>query len=183
MLSHYIRVPIAEFGAEFGKFQQEAFRLEAVQTFDVPDERVPIALFQKSPDAPAPADFNVGWHEIIQAAAKRGADMKRLRIAIRPYAPYLRFETRWGYLRSASAGERIYVLSVNDFSEVPVPHDLLKDFWLFDELHAYIIDYDLRGRFLGAWKADEALTKMLIETKQKLLASAVPLAESELMTR
>ena len=175
-------IPLAEFGAEFDTFKREAFRLEGLQVFDVPEEKESFARFQLDRKAQPPDGLNEEWHQIIRKAAQRGAIMKRLRIAILPLADYLLFEIAWGYSRSVEEGEAISILEVGCYADVPVQNDFLKDFWLFDDSRGYVVDYDLRGRFLGVWKADTELVALLRDTKETLWAKAVPVEKSHYAT-
>jgi hypothetical protein len=180
MLPHLSLATASEFSAEFMRFTNEAFRLECLQVFDDPDERAGFAGFlanKNTEPQSAPMD---GWRKINSAAKGRGATMKRLRIVIPPLSDYLQFEIAWGYSFSVRFGEQISFLEVGSFADVQVEHDLLKDFWLFDESRGYIIDYDLRGRFLGAWRTDAALTKMLVKDKTSLWPQGTPIQENAL---
>ena len=160
---------LATFGRLFSGFKNTAFRLELLSEYNVESERPYFEAFLLNPDQAPPSDFNTDWHDILKAAALRGAVIYRCR-AMGEITPYMEFEKAWGYKISNSLGEQIRTLAITELREIAKDNAvaIIKDFWLFDNADCYFIEYDFFGTFLGVRKAEGILLKYLIDFAQEI---------------
>jgi hypothetical protein len=93
-----------------------------------------------------------------------------------PIGPYLRYESEWGYVMNAEAGEDIRIL---DLSERPLPPPLDgidHDFWLIDGATAVRMTYDDAGRFVRAETAAPGELPLYLAARDAAMATAEPFA-------
>lgn len=132
-------------GEWFDVFEQEAFRLETLDNYDIPRARGHFAAFLAGEEPPD--DFrNVDWVDTIRSATRSGKRMYRVHILRRPLTDYLRYELGWGYHRNMEAGEEFFIL---DLTDRPNPIPEAPDFWMFDSGTVAAMNYE-GGKFLGS---------------------------------
>ena len=97
---------------------------------------------------PAPSMLVKGpWLERLSRDRAAGIRRYRVHLLRSPLSDYLRYECEWGYRYTSAAGEEVYILDTAEFTE---PVDLpAEDFWIFDDEHVVVMDYDDGGRFVG----------------------------------
>lgn len=168
------RLTPSEFDAAFDRaFQRSAFRLELLDRYASADEAGPLSQFLagKSPD-PAWCE---PWARYVREAVHDGKQMGRVHVVDEPLSDYLRFELTCGYPATVAAGEDIRIMDLEDYPILTFP---LRDFWLFDDATAAVMDYDDDGVFLGA---DLTTAPVRIaryrHVRDYLLEHSVPLAD------
>lgn len=157
-------------GEAFESFKRSAWRLEARDTYLVPEYDDQLAAFLAGRPLPPRAD---GWPEVLQAAAARGARISRIRLVGHPLTDYTRFEFAL-YPENVQFGEDVQIVdrSQLDQSWAPAP-----DVWLFDDGIAFAMRYSDEGAFLGAEQVD---VDPILELRRVLSAYAVPLGDYRL---
>jgi hypothetical protein len=163
--------------------RRSAWRLEAREVYDVPEEAEEFARFRRGEPVDAANDE---WVPHVTTAAAAGKRLGRVHVLDRPLADYDRssyiwFETEF-YRLSVPAGEDVRIAIR---SEHPQLDQLRIDFWLFDadtgQPFATLMHYDDHGRFLGAELAEPATDPGLIDAciadRDLAMRLAVPLAE------
>ena len=136
-----------QFGALFTAFRTEAFRLEMLPVYDVPEEAESYAAFKAG--QPPPPHFNDEWSSFIASKVGQGAAMRRVRLVPNPMTDYFRFEAGWYYGVNAAAGEDIRFISVDALAPILLTLPAVQDFWVFDRTQLVLMDYDEAGRFKG----------------------------------
>ncbi|MFI1108680.1 DUF6879 family protein [Streptomyces physcomitrii] len=157
----------------FNGFEREAFRLETLDDYSKSGGPGAFEAFLEG--KPQPEDFKTAdWVTTVGDAVRSGKRMYRVHILSRPLNDYLRFELGWGYLRNVKAGEEFFILDTTEQAN-PIPE--APDFWLFDEQVIAAMNYDGKGKFLGADLLSEEKVSTFLAYRDKALAQAVPFAE------
>ena len=171
---------LQDFGEYFSTFRKKAFRFESLASYA---EETEIPYFERfKRGEPCPDDFNSEWLAMLRDAAHGGKTFCRVRYVPNGNpTPYLKFETEWGYRRSAEQGERISFIprniSLEQFRNA-VP--MLGDFYLFDDEFCFLMHYDVIGRFLGVSRTPSSLTNIYSKFASDLQKVAVPLEAQQL---
>lgn len=159
----------------FRTFRAEAFRLETLPQYLVPQERDTFAAFLAgaAPPEPDPADQ---WAAVIAAARERGAAMRRVHVLTPPLTDYLNFEMTWYYCASVSFGEDIRIL---DLSRTPDPGVGLDegDFWMFDDEDVVDMLYAGDGTQTGRELRENPDLDRYRRRRDLAWAAAVPFAD------
>jgi hypothetical protein len=157
----------------FGEFRREAFRLETLDTYDIPRLNDHLRAFLAGEEQPE-GFRNSPWVSTVRDATRQGKRVYRVHILSRPLTDYLRYELAWGYHRNAQAGEEFFILDTTG-RENPLPD--VPDFWLFDENTVAVMRYDASGAFQGfdLLGSDEAAA--YVAYRDKALAEAEPFFE------
>ena len=140
-----------EYGALFERFRRSAFRLEARDVYNIPDEQEGLAAFLSRQEVPHRTPRNDSWLALVARATAAGRSIVRVRVVGRPVTDYTRYEFAV-YPQNVAAGERIRVV---ERSSVPGADTawVNDDFWLFDDETVALVRYDEQGCFLGADRA------------------------------
>ena len=158
-----------EFSSAFSNFKDKAFRLELLGEYNIPEEAEQFRRFLEG--APPPEiPPHEEWLQYVRARRSEHKQIARVRGFSYPLSSYLKFETEWGYVHSIRAGEEVGALPIEEHRDLLESVPVIKDFWLFDDEHAYFVEYDFLGRFLGASKIlDEFVDqyKMLAESLKR----------------
>jgi hypothetical protein len=167
------------FGELFNTMKASAFRLEALEYFSIPEEVEEISLYRGGQKAP-PIGSNQDWLDTVSKATQRGVDFRRVRLVKEPVHDYLKYEIAWGYRLNVPAGEKVSCImySTEPVFETQVP--IFKDFWLFDDEHCFLMEYDLLGRFLGVNAVPEEFTAPYIALKREALDKATDITKTPL---
>jgi hypothetical protein len=142
----------------FSNFTKSAFRLETLPEYRAEYESELLARFlnNENVDIENNPDM-IAWCELVSTKTKAGAVMERARVVCNPVTDYLRYEMTCAYPMTTAAGEKVRILSEDDF-DITCDEDELDvvfnrwgaiDFWLFDDEHMLIMDYDDDGTWLG----------------------------------
>lgn len=152
--------------AKFRDFRTEAWRLETLPQYLVPQEAEEFAAFRQGQVFPGPYDDS--WIQMV-----RTRNVGRVHIVSRPLSVYLRFEFARYYRHHADAGEDIRILDVTD-RETPLPE--AGDFWMFDKSTVVLMHYHPDGKQISRelYEGDPA---PFIEYQRIALAESVPFQE------
>ena len=124
-----------DFDKLFEMYTNEAFRLETLPVYDVPEEISAIQEFKETGKVINNIDYE--WMDLL----KIGKPVKRLRLLSNPLSSYEVFELEV-YKSNLKYGEDIRISNRDDFKEK------LQDFWIFDMKWIGIMNYDKDGKFL-----------------------------------
>lgn len=146
------------------------FRLEALQRYAVDYEQEAFAEFRKT--GQAPRRFGE-FQQIITNHVAAGRVLQRVHIVQEPLTDYLRYELQH-YATNARAGEDIRLLPVGEHGwPTGLPHS---DFWLFDDIDVWAMQYDSAGKFVAAQQVDDpAHVEQCRRWRDTALASAISL--------
>ena len=133
-----------------GSFRSSAFRLETLQAYNVPQEVEMIAAFRRGETVKLPDDHP--WLRRVRESTITGRQMQRVRIVNYPLSEYVRFEMSL-YPYSVASGEDIRIAEA-----CPELAMCNRDFWVFDDSIAVVLQYDNDGRFLGAETTEDVVT-------------------------
>lgn len=125
-----------EWNACFDTMQREAWRLETLPVYTVPQESEKLARFmagEKSPD-----DYASAWMDEVEQWRTEGKSVGRVHVVTRPLSDYVRFEFEYYYRHHVKAGEEIRILDVTDRAN-PLPD--AQDFWMFDGCKVVQMNY------------------------------------------
>jgi hypothetical protein len=165
--------PADEFSDRFTTFRYTAYRLETLQSYDVPQEEESLAAFL----AGDPVSFGPpkdGWTATVAEAVAAGKLMRRVHIVEEPLSDYLRYEML-SYRPNVEAGEDVRILPVAPGRWPDLPR---RDYWLFDSADLWLMNYGRDGHFTGAGPVrDAAEIVMHNYWRDAALHAAVPYAE------
>lgn len=166
-----------DFGAQFTSYEEEAFRLECYPEYRVSGEWDIFQDYLKTGAVPAnDPDFESYLADVKMMIAK-GCRHIRTRILPEPMTDYVRFETKFGYVRNAEAG--------SDVRMIPHDHPLapewksFNDFWLFDRKRLFHMKYEEDGSYIGAELCtDPDVISMANKIRDDIMATARPLSSA-----
>ena len=170
---------LEEFGSFFTAFRHTAFRLELLDLYSVPEEESVLKQFLSGSTKP-PDDFNKDWIKILSAATSAGKKFERVRLVREPIHDYLKFEVAWGYAKNIEAGEGVSVIHYGQMPYFKTVVPIFNDFWLFDDSHCYLMEYDFLGHFLGVRKLPSQHVDQYVDLKKEALSKAVDIKLSSL---
>jgi uncharacterized protein DUF6879 len=129
------------------RFTQTLFRLETLDYLDVSSDGDDFERYLAG--LPGPDMSRKGpWMDVIRNEVAEGKHTYRVHVVRPPLTDYLRFDFEWGYVYNEQAGEHIGIL---DLAERDCPESLIfQDFWLIDDEHLVLMQYDDAGRYAGA---------------------------------
>lgn len=142
-----------EWQAKFRDFKTEAWRLETLPQYLVPQEAEEFAAFKNGARFPGP--YEDSWTALIRKHTEAGGSIGRVHIVTQPLSDYLRFEFERYYQHQAPIGEDIRILDVTDR---PNPLPGIQDFWMFDRSTVVLMHYEEDGRQISRelYEADPA---------------------------
>ncbi|MEV6332332.1 DUF6879 family protein [Streptomyces sp. NPDC051909] len=153
-------------GDKFKTFQTEAWRLETLPQYLVPQEAEEFAAFKAGARFPGP--YEDAWTAMV-----RTRNVGRVHIVTRPLTDYLRFEFERYYQHQAPAGEDIRSLDITDR---PNPLPGVQDFWMFDRSTVVLMKYEVDGTQIERelYEGDPA---PFLEYQRIAIAESVPFLE------
>ncbi len=147
----------------------ELFRLEARQTYLVPEEAERLRAYREGKPVPPRLDEEL---ELVQDLVTAGVRVRRVHIVEQPLSEYVRFELS-GYQDEVLAGAKVYLADRLWYSGFA---DLRDDFLLLDNQIVVWVRYDDDGRFLGWERDDSPLARERCRRQREMaLAEALPL--------
>ncbi|WP_282696798.1 DUF6879 family protein [Streptomyces sp. CC208A] len=151
---------------KFKTFQTEAWRLETLPQYLVPQEAEELAAFKAGARFPGP--YEDAWMALV-----RTRNVGRVHIVTRPLTDYLRFEFERYYRHQAPAGEDIRILDITDR---PNPLPDVQDFWMFDRSTVVLMKYEADGTQIERelYEGDPA---PFLEYQRIAIAESVPFLE------
>lgn len=160
------------FGRLFTGVRRSWFRLETLQSYDVPYERDDLRRFLRGdPIATAQGP----WQAMIREHVLAGRGLARVHVIEEPPTDYVRYELQ-AYSPNVDAGEDVRLIPIGrgDWPTGVPQHD----YWLFDDERLWLIDYDPAGSFKAARLVDDptALARHR-HWRDAALAASVTLAD------
>ncbi|MDT3398721.1 hypothetical protein RKE29_19070 [Streptomyces sp. B1866] len=157
--------------AKFRDFRTEAWRLETLPVYRVPQEADEFARFQAGERDFGPREDH--WIRLVQERRRTGGSIGRVHIVTRPLTEYLQFEFQRYYSLQAPVGEDIRILDVTD-RDNPLPR--VQDFWMFDRSTIVLMHYEDDGTQISreVYEGDPA---PFVEYQRIALAESVPFLE------
>ncbi|MFE7675555.1 DUF6879 family protein [Streptomyces albidoflavus] len=154
--------------AKFRDFRTEAWRLETLPQYLVPQEAEEFAAFLAGHPLDPHAYANE-YTDDLKRVRREGRSKGRVHIVTRPLSDYLRFEFTY-YLPHAWAGEDIRILDVTGW---PNPLDGVQDFWMFDRSEVVLMNYEPDGTQINR-EVHEGDVSPFHEYQRIALAESVP---------
>ncbi|MFJ3928028.1 DUF6879 family protein [Streptomyces sp. NPDC090022] len=158
--------------AKFRDFQQEAWRLETLPQYLMPQEAEEFAAF-KAGARIDPESVSNEYTDRLARQVTEGRSQGRVHIVTRPLSDYLRFEFSQYYAPHALAGEEIRILDVTNREN---PLRGIQDFWLFDRSEVVLMNYYADGRQISR-EAFEGDVSPFIEYQRIAVSESVPFEE------
>ncbi|MGX9873347.1 DUF6879 family protein [Streptomyces cellulosae] len=157
--------------AKFREFRTEAWRLETLPIYRVPQEADEFSRFLAGERFPGP--YEDSWTAMIRQCKESGGSVGRVHILTRPLSDYVRFEFERYYRHQAPIGEDIRILDVTERNN-PLPD--VQDFWMFDRSTIVLMHYEEDGTQIGRelYEGDPA---PFIEYQRIAVAESVPFLE------
>lgn len=126
--------------ARFRDFQAEAWRLETLPVYNVPQEAEQIRAFLAG-ERIDPHAYANEYTEDLKRVRREGKRKGRVHIVTRPLSEYLCFEFMY-YRPHVWAGEDIRIMDVTDRLN---PLADVQDFWMFDKREVVLMNYEPDG--------------------------------------
>jgi hypothetical protein len=130
-----------EWRAMFRGIQSEAWRLETLPQYLVPQESDELESFRAGKRID-PVTYSSPYTEDLKRLQGEGKRKGRVHVLAQPLSEYLRFEFSRYYAPHALAGEDIRIL---DVTERENPLQGVQDFWLFDRSTVVLMNYEEDG--------------------------------------
>lgn len=172
-------VSFDEFMACFQKMKKSAFRLEMLEEYNVDSEKESFLKFLGGEKFP-PLGYNKDWVDLINRSVQRGIDFRRVRLIRNPIKDYVKFEVSWAYKVNMSGGDKVGIIESDGLPNFKSDVPILKDYWLFDDEHCYIMEYDFVGRFLGISRVPEKASKKYVDLKYEAISSSQDIKQTQL---
>ncbi|MFE1174760.1 DUF6879 family protein [Streptomyces sp. NPDC058773] len=161
-----------KWAARFEDFQQEAWRLETLPQYLMPQEEDEFEAFKAGTRIDPHAVSNE-YTDRLRRQAAEGRAQGRVHIVTRPLTDYLQFEFAQYYAPHALAGEQIRILDVTDRDN---PLAGVQDFWMFDRAEVVLMNYRPDGQQINR-EVYEGDVARFIEYQRIAVAESVPLEE------
>jgi hypothetical protein len=159
-----------EWSRRFTAIEQEAWRLETLPQYLVPQEAEEFAAFREG--RPLPPYTASPYTERVSRQRSEGKYHGRVHIVTQPLSDYLRFEFRY-YAVHVRAGDDIRIL---DVTSRPNPLEGVPDFWMFDRREVVLMNYEDDGRQINR-EVFEGDVAPFIEYQRIAVAESVPFEE------
>ncbi|MGX2995181.1 DUF6879 family protein [Streptomyces sp. JNUCC 64] len=135
-----MRLAGEEWSRRFAGIAREAWRLETLPQYLVPQEAEEFSAFREGrPLTPYTAS---PYTERVARQRAEGKRNGRVHIVTRPLSAYLRFEFSRYYEVHVRAGDDIRIL---DVTGRPNPLEGVQDFWMFDRSEVVLMNYEADG--------------------------------------
>jgi hypothetical protein len=157
--------------AKFRDFQSEAWRLETLPAYNVPQETEEIRSFLAG-ERIDPHVHSNEYTEDLKRVRREGKSKGRVHIVTRPLSEYLRYEFMY-YRPHAWADEDIRIMDVTDRHN---PLAGVQDFWMFDKTEVVLMNYEVDGTQISREVYEGDVTPY-VEYQRIALAESVPFEE------
>ncbi|MEU3600498.1 DUF6879 family protein [Streptomyces sp. NPDC006798] len=161
-----------EWAARFEDYRQEAWRLETLPQYLMPQEAEELRAFRDGARID-PATVRNEYTDRLRRQAAEGRVQGRVHIVTRPLSEYLRFEFSQYYRPHLLAGERIRILDVTDRAN---PLEGVQDFWMFDQSEVVLMNYEPDGKQINREVFEGDVTPF-IDYQRIAVAESVPFEE------
>lgn len=160
-----------EWRRRFTEMKRDAWRLETLPQYLVPQEAEEFAAFRDGrPTTPYTAS---SYMERVSRQRSEGKRNGRVHIVTQPLSDYLRFEFARYYDKHVRAGDDIRIL---DVTSRPNPLEGARDFWIFDRTEVVLMNYEADGTQINR-EVFEGDVSPFIEYQRIALAESVPFEE------
>ncbi|WP_411079029.1 DUF6879 family protein [Streptomyces sp. cmx-18-6] len=160
-----------EWAARFESFRREAWRLETLPEYRVPQEAEEIAAFLAG-ERLDPHAYSNEYTDDLKRVRREGKRKGRVHIVTRPLSDYLRYEFMY-YQPHVWAGEDIRIMDVTDRLN---PLAGVQDFWMFDGSEVVLMNYEQDGTQVNR-EVFEGDVSLYVEYQRIALAGSVPFEE------
>lgn len=159
--------------ARFERFTHEAWRLETLPQYLMPQEAEEFAAFKASGEHIDPHSVSNEYTDRLRRQVSEGRVQGRVHVVSQPLSDYLRFEFAQYYAPHALAGEQIRIL---DVTGRPNPVHGAQDFWMFDRSEVVLMNYEPYGKQISreVFAGDPA---PYVEYQRIAIAESVPFEE------
>jgi hypothetical protein len=157
--------------AKFRGFQSEAWRLETLPEYKVPQEEEEIRAYLAG-ERIDPQTYSNEYTEDLKRVRREGKSKGRVHIVSRPLTTYLQYEFMY-YRPHAWAGEDIRIMDVTGRTN---PLAGIQDFWMFDKKEVVLMRYQADGTQINREVHEGDITPF-IEYQRIALAESVPFEE------
>ncbi|WP_326652029.1 MULTISPECIES: DUF6879 family protein [unclassified Streptomyces] len=157
--------------AKFRDFQSEAWRLETLPEYRVPQEEEEIRAYLAG-ERIDPHTHSNAYTEDLKRVRREGKSKGRVHIITRPLTTYLQYEFMY-YLPHVWAGEDIRIIDVTGRNN---PLADVEDFWVFDKREVVLMHYETDGTQISRELYEGDVTAF-IEYQRIALAESVPFEE------
>jgi hypothetical protein len=156
----------------FRDFTREAWRLETLPQYLMPQEAEELAAFRAGVRVD-PRTVSNEYTDGLRRQVSEGRTQGRVHIVTRPLSAYLRFEFSQYYAAHSLAGEDIRILDVTDR---PNPLEGVQDYWMFDRSAVVLMNYRADGRQINR-QVFEGDVAPFVEHQSIAVAESVPFEE------
>ncbi|MGO4425401.1 DUF6879 family protein [Streptomyces sp. MCAF7] len=156
---------------KFRDFQSEAWRLETLPAYKVPQEEEEILAYLAG-ERIDPHTHSNAYTDDLKRVRRTGKSKGRVHIVTRPLSTYLRYEFMY-YRPHVWAGEDIRIMDVAD-RENPLVG--VQDFWMFDKKEVVLMHYQADGTQISREVHEGDVTPYL-KYQRIALAESVPFEE------
>lgn len=153
----------------FDSYKREAFRLETLPVYTMPDEQEEFATFLEAGKAEVPGDDDL-WLARVRRFRESGRWIGRVHIVTRPLTDYLRFEFEY-YPYSVGAGEEVRILDLTGKENPGLPD---QDFWMFDDTHVVEMRYRSDGTQICRELLENPDLELYVRWKRLAMDLSVP---------
>ncbi|MEV0115525.1 DUF6879 family protein [Streptomyces sp. NPDC050844] len=160
-----------EWRRRFAEIKQEAWRLETLPQYLVPQEAEQFAAFRD--DRPITPYTASSYTDRVSRQRAEGKRNGRVHVVTQPLSDYLRFEFTRFYTVHVRAGDDIRIL---DVTNRPNPLEGAQDFWLFDRTEVVLMNYEADGTQINR-EVFEGDVSPFIEYQRIAMAESVPFEE------
>ncbi|WP_055524178.1 DUF6879 family protein [Streptomyces graminilatus] len=154
----------------FDGMRQEAWRLETLPVYRVPQEKDLVRRFLDG--EPVTREATQPWFDRVHGYVADGRSVGRVHIVTQPLSDYLRFEFEY-YRHNVEAGEAIRIL---DVTRRPNPLEGVQDFWMFDRSRIVLMHYEPDGTQISR-EVYEGAPEPFLEYQRIAIAESVPFEE------
>lgn len=168
--------PLVDLSELFAGFQKSAWRHEAQDNYDIPEERGQLAEFVRTGKT-TPSAGDLEYQQWLRDEGASGRTVARLRLVGEPLTPYTLFELAY-FHDLVEAGEDVRILP-----RAAVPGDTplwKRDFFIFDDRDVALMHYDEAGHYLGAQRLTDCDITPYLEIRRQGNALGVPFTEYHL---
>ncbi len=176
LISRPVKISPDECSALVSQADREVFRLETLDSYNVPWDEVMLPQYLSGQSLPTLEDPRwTEWFADIKTAASSGMYLKRVHIVPEVLTPYLRYEIEWGYqLYNQPSGEKVYIAVRDDKLHMA----LNEDFQLIDDRSLIYVRYNSDNSWAGFEREqNQVLVASIVRQKNSLLNSSIPLSE------
>lgn len=176
-----------DFKEPFLAFTKSAFRLETLPEYRVEYEQNLISDYIEGKKVDYKNEYIDWWLDLVQDRNAKLMEMSRVHVVSEPLTDYLRFELGIAYPKTSAAGEKIRLITEDDFDDICDEDEFdvvfnrwgALDFWLFDDSRLFIMDYADDGTWSGvneSFDEDDIKDAMRIRDAVTLASSPFNLA-------